>query len=274
MLVYFYNKVPKSVRHKVGKTKALKSFRDLIFRRKGVFRESTVTIKRSYLDYDVNFKFVASIKDAAKAYSKGVENTLLRHSITLLKKHNKDLKDIQILDIGANFGYLSLVWAKSICRTGRIISFEPSKNVFNSFSKSVKINKLGERIQIKNVAVGNENKSVDLFFENSTSANVLESNYSNLLETIQMIRIDDFVENEKLKACHLMKIDVDGIELDILKGSLKTLKKFKPIVIVEINDDVKIIEFFIDNNYKVLDVNLKEYKPNHPLPPNIYCIPN
>ncbi len=77
MLVYFYNKIPKSIRHKVGKTQALKWLRDLFLRRKGIYRESVVNISRSYLDYRVKFKFVASIKDASKAYSKGIENTML-----------------------------------------------------------------------------------------------------------------------------------------------------------------------------------------------------
>ncbi|WCO02538.1 FkbM family methyltransferase [Psychroserpens ponticola] len=272
MLVYFYNKIPKSLRHKVGKAKALKSVRDLIFRNKGVFRESIVKINRSYLEFPVEFKFVASIKDASKAYSKGVENTLLRNSITLLKKYNKDLHDISILDIGANFGYLSLVWAKSVCKTGQVISFEPNKNVYNSLLKSIAINNLNN-IQVENLAIGNENKSVNLFFENSTTSNVIQSDISQSLGTIQMIRIDDFIKSQKLTQCHLVKIDVDGIELDILKGSINMLNKFRPIVIVEINDDIRIVEFFIENNYQVLNGNLKEYDSNKPLPPNIYCIP-
>ncbi|MEH1008510.1 FkbM family methyltransferase [Winogradskyella sp. ECml5-4] len=273
MLVYLYNKIPKSVRHKVGKTKALKLFRDLLFRRNGVFRESTVNISRAYLDYEVNFKFVASIKDASKAYSKGVENTLLRNSIELLEKKYNDLNNILILDIGANFGYLSLVWAKSICKTGKVISFEPNKNVYNSLLKSIEINNLNKIILLENFAVGNENKSVNLFFENSTTSNVIESNISQSLGTIRMIKLDDYIKNQKLKKCDLVKIDVDGIELDILKGSIDLLREFQPIFIVEINDDIKIVDFFIENNYQVLDGNLKSYNRNKPLPPNIYCIP-
>lgn len=273
MLVYFYNKIPKSIRHKVGKTKALKLFRDLVFRRNGIYKESTVSINKSYLAFEVNFKFVASIKDASKAYSGGIENGLLRNSMTLLKKHNQNLDDVLILDIGANFGYLSLVWAKSVCKTGKVISFEPNKNVYNSLLKSIKINNLTNHIQLENVAVGNENKSVNLFFENSTTSNVIESDISQALGTIEMIRIDDFIENQKIDKCHLVKIDVDGIELEVLKGSINMLKKLKPIVIVETNNDAEIATFFIENNYQVLDGSLKEYNLNKPLPHNIYCIP-
>lgn len=271
MLVYLYDKVPKSIRHKIGKSKTLKWFRDLLFRSNGVYRESVVSINRSYLDYEVSFKFVASIKDASKAYSKGIENTMLRNSITLLKRRYSDLSDLSILDVGANFGYLSLVWAKSICKTGKVIAFEPSKNVYNTLLKSVKINELGDTIHVENLAVGNENKSINLYLDNSTS-NVLESSESQLFETVQMVRIDDYVNTQKLEKCHLIKIDVDGIEMDILKGSIETLNRFNPIFIVETNNDVKIVEFFIENKYQVLDGNLKDYNLNNPLPPNIYCI--
>lgn len=273
MLVYFYNKIPKSIRHKAGKTKALKLVRDLLFRRNGIYKESTVSINKSYLDYEVSFKFVASIKDASKAYSKGVENTLLRNSITLLRKYYKNLNDILILDIGSNFGYLSMVWANSVCKTGKVIAFEANKNVCSSLSKSIEINKLNHIIQLENFAVGNENKPVSLFFENSTTSNVIESDISQSLGTIQMIRMDDYIETQKLTKCHLVKIDVDGIELDILKGSVDMFKKFRPIVIVETNDDSEISTFFIENDYQILDANLKIYDVNKPIPPNIYCIP-
>lgn len=273
MLVYLYNKIPKSIRYKIGKAKALKLLRDFIFRRDGVYRESTVNISRAYSDYDVNFKFVASIKDASKAYSKGVENTLLRNSISLLKKRQSDLNNITILDIGANFGYLSLVWAKTVCQTGKVIAFEPCKNVYQSLLKSIALNDLEAIIQVENYAVGNDNKTVNLFFENSTSGNVIETENSELLETVEMIKIDDFFNAKRLSRCDLVKIDVDGIELDILKGSVNLLKMFSPIVVVEINDDQKIIDFFIENNYQILDGNLREYQLGNPLPPNIYCIP-
>lgn len=273
MLAFLYNKIPKSIRDKVGKTKALKKFRDLLLRKDGVYKESIVKINKKYTDYNVNFKFAASIKDASKAYTKGIENTMLSNSIKLLRKRNTDLNGIMIFDIGANFGYLSLVWAKSVCESGRVIAFEPSANVYNTLSKSVRINHLNDIIQVENLAVGNENKSIQLYLENSTS-NIVKTDDSQLSQTVQLIRLDDYVAQNKLERCDLIKIDVDGIEMDILKGSINVLNKFKPIFIVETNDDVQIAEFFIHNNYQILNEKLEVYKLNDTLPLNIYCVPN
>lgn len=273
MLVYLYNKIPRSFRNKIGQTKSLKWFRDLILRKDGHYKERVVEINRTYLTYDVSFKFVASIKEASNALTKGIENTMLRNSMVLLDRSGKKTDDVIIFDIGANFGYLSLVWAKSICKTGQIISFEPSLNVYNSLNNSVTLNNLSRTVKLENLAVGNDNKPIKLYLEDSTS-NVIPSEDSQLSQTVNMVRIDDYVTKHKIVRCDLIKIDVDGLEMDILKGCINTLDNFKPICIVETNDDVKIVEFFIQKGYLVLDEKLEIYKHNEKLPPNIYCVPN
>ncbi|WP_430466455.1 FkbM family methyltransferase [Winogradskyella ouciana] len=270
MLVYLYKKIPKSLRNRIGKTKSLKWFRDFLLRKDGIYKERTVNIKRSYLDYNVEFKFVASIKEASNALIKGIENTMLCNSIVLLRKRREDLNNITILDVGANFGYLSLVWSQTVCKTGKVVAFEPSVDVYKSLGKSVASNKVGNIVELVNVAVGNENKLVELFLNDSTS-NVIQSDDKQQSNTVQMVRIDDYVKDNNLN-CDLIKIDVDGIEFDILKGSIDTLRKFNPIYIVETNDDTRIVEFFEGNNYSVLNEKLEPYTQNQKLPPNVYCV--
>lgn len=272
MLVYLYKKIPKPLRNRIGKSKSLKWLRDFILRKDGVYKERKVRIKRAYLDYNVDFKFVASIKEASNALVKGIENTMLCNSITLLRKRRENLDDITILDVGANFGYLSLVWSQTVCKRGKVIAFEPSIDVFKSLSKSVEVNNVGNIVKLVNVAVGNENKSVQLFLNDSTS-NVIPENENQQSDTVQMIRIDDYINENDIK-CDLIKIDVDGIEYDILKGSIHTLKKYNPIYIVETNNDIRIIDFFRENNYTVLDEKLNPYSEDKKLPPNVYCVLN
>lgn len=273
MLVYLYKKIPKSVRNRIGKTKSLKWLRDFVLRKNGVYKEKIVTLNKTYLEYNINFKFVASIKEASNAVVKGIENTMLSNSILLLRKNNANFDNIIIFDVGANFGYLSLVWAKTVCQKGKVISFEPNLDVFKTLSKSVKINEVEEIIKVANLAVGNENKSIQLYLNDSTS-NVLKADASQISQTVDMVRLDDYVMENNITKCDLIKIDVDGIEMDILKGSVNVLRAFKPIFIVETNNNHDIIEFFIQNNYSVFNKNLEVYKPNDKLPPNVYCVSN
>lgn len=273
MLVFIYNSIPKSVRNRLGKSKALKGLRDLFLKRNGVYKERTVVINRAYLKYNMSFKYTASIKDAARALKYGIENTMLRNSIELIRRYDKDLDGIIVMDIGANFGYLTTVWAKSICHKGKVIAFEPNKHVFETLKKTIVGNSLNDIVKAENLAVGNENKDIDLFLNNTTS-NVLQISAHQKSEVVQMIRIDEYIKNNNLERCDLIKIDVDGIELDILKGSLGTLKQLKPIFIVETNDNFDLVQFFVNNNYQVLNERLEVYELNDFLPPNIYCVPN
>ena len=273
LLVKIYNKIPVSFRYKIGRIELLKKVRDLILKKKGIYKEATVEIIRRYIDYDINFKFIASIKTAAKALNTGIENTVLRNSIQLLNDKNNNINDCVVFDIGANFGYLSLVWAKSISKFGNVFSFEPNINVYNSFCKSILANGLSKIIIPVYSAVGCENKNIKIFL-NNTHSNIINTENSKEYNNVKMITIDSYFIENNLNKCDLVKIDVDGIELDILKGSIETLKKFRPVFVVETNNDIQIINFFKQNDYKILNMQLEEYSKSSHFPLNIFCIPN
>ena len=111
---------------------------------------------------------------------------------------------------------------------------------------------------------------------NSASSNMLQTSSaykSNPSARINMITIDYYIEKNEINDCDLIKIDVDGIELDILKGAKHSIQSFKPIVIVELNGEKEIIDFMQNLGYKVLDMKLKPYKNESPLPPNAFFVP-
>jgi len=71
----------------LGKSKVLEPVRNIIFRKNSTYREISSQVHRKYLDYTVDFTFFASIQVANKAKKRGIENTLLRSSIFLIKKN-------------------------------------------------------------------------------------------------------------------------------------------------------------------------------------------
>lgn len=273
--IAFYNIFSKKLKNKLGKSKILKPFRDLLFRKKGTYREIETKIKRQYLDYNVSFNFIASLQIALKAKERGFENTLLRNSIQLLKKYKKrDKEDYIVFDVGTNFGYLSLVWAKTVCKHGKVYSFEPHPKLFNSFLKSISLNQLDKIIFANNLAISDKKGKIEVNLS-STTSNILSINNENLKikkQKIEMTTLDLFKNKNKLLNCDLVKIDVDGIELDILNGSIDLIKEFQPIFIVETNNDSRIIEFFENQKYTILNMNLKPILKGE-LPLNIFCLP-
>ncbi|MDU8885460.1 FkbM family methyltransferase [Yeosuana sp. MJ-SS3] len=275
LLIKFYGTIPNKFRNYIGNISWLRFIRDIVLKKHGVYREASAFVSRTYVNYDVNFKFFASIKDVSKAVDSGIENKVLNNSIKLMNDYKKQQDDCIIIDVGANFGYLSLVWGTSLCQNnGKVYAFEPNINVCHSFIKSININNLKKIIKIENKAVGSENGNVDLFINNTTS-NLIKEETSSIVKTqIDVVTLDSYCIENNIHRCDLIKIDVDGIEYDILKGSIHTLKKFKPIFIIETNQDERIIEFFNESNYLVFDMDLNPYHPNAELPLNIFCIPN
>ena len=273
--IAFYNLFSQRMKNKLGKSKVLKPFRDTFFRKKGTYREVKSKITRQYLNYNVEFNFFASIQVALKAKERGIENTLLRNSIDLLNKRRVVNNDYIIFDVGTNFGYLSLVWAKTVCENGKVYSFEPHPNLFKSFVKSINSNQLINHIIPENVAVGKNSGTININTV-STTSNIntfTKINQQVKSSKVDIISLDQYVEKNEIHKCDLIKIDVDGIELDILNGSKNLIKKFKPIFIVETNNDFQIIDFFKQINYEILNMKLEPIV-NNELPLNIFCIPN
>ena len=274
LFIFLYSIVPKSIKQYFGKKSWLQVFRDAVLKKEGIYREVDGIIQRRYQNNQVKFIFFGSIQNVAKAQNTGVENTLLNNSIKLINTYIEHDNDCVILDIGSNFGFLSLVWASSICKNnGRVFSFEPNFNVYSSFEKSINENNLNNVIVVNNMAVGSKNGTIDIYLNNTTS-NIISNNEANKSVEIEMIAIDSYIEQNNIKRCDLIKIDVDGIEHDILKGSINTLSHFKPICIVETNNDKRILDFFKKNEYRILDMELKEYVSDNEIPPNIFCLPN
>src|SRR5690606_28956276 len=145
-----------------------------------------------------------------------------------LLSDKNDKNDLSIMDVGANFGYLSLVWASTIAKEGEIHAFEPNKRVFESLHQSIEENELNNTIHLHNFAVGQKDGVVNLYTSSTTSNILDDSDRTDSKSSIKMISLDSFMQKNFLQKCDLIKIDVDGIEYEILKGAEKLIEKFKP----------------------------------------------
>ncbi|MEO5909283.1 MAG: FkbM family methyltransferase [Pelobium sp.] len=164
-------------------------------------------------------------------------------------------KDKIIVDIGTNRGeaILSmLLMTKNLdCD---IIGFEPNKLVFDK-AKSAFSNE--KRVKINNVGLGSEKSEFPLYipyyrnwmfdglssFKREEAADWLEGrmwNYKeNLLTVKHQICKVETLDDQKLNP-YFIKIDVQGFELEVLKGGIKTIEEFSPIILIEsINDEIE-----------------------------------
>jgi len=177
-------------------------------------------------------------------------------------------ENMTVLDIGANMGELTLNFAKIVSEKGRIISFEPSWENFSKLSQNVFLNlKLKDRIRLYNVALGDT--SGNSFLQKNDEHNSGMNSIGLTGEAVVMKSLDDIFSEEKFEHCDLIKIDVEGFELKILKGAETVIKKFKPILYLEVNNDLMkphgdsvsdLMRWFNSNCYKIIHPVMSEEK--------------
>jgi FkbM family methyltransferase len=123
-----------------------------------------------------------------------------------------------IVDVGANFGVFSLRSSKVVGKTGQIISIEPEPVNFEVLKFHIKLNKI-KNISVYNMALGNKNKSVDLYIGSShlTHSIKISSNGGKKV-TVRMATFDCVMKKENIQSVDLAKIDVEGAEIEVLEG--------------------------------------------------------
>ncbi|MCW8896436.1 MAG: FkbM family methyltransferase [Flavobacteriales bacterium] len=169
----------------------------------------------------------------------GIENGWERTSLKLWRKLCIDAETV--FDVGANTGLYSLI-TKSLNQKAQVVAFEPVPKVLEYLNYNIEINHYDIKIEPK--AASNFNGEAKVYLikgvEFTTSVTV---NKSLLAETtpkdeliIKTIRLDTFIEENKIDKIDLMKIDVETHEPEVLEGMGEYLDKFKPDFLIEVWD--------------------------------------
>ena len=179
-----------------------------------------------------------------------------------------------ILDIGAHTGIYSLIANCSINK-GAVFSFEPYYMNFARLNLNLRANSISTQNAFM-LAIGSEKGnlpfSVDPNADYLTSGGKLGSFTKKKIFSVQTITIDEFLDKEAQTHVKVIKIDVEGHELQCLKGMEITLSKSKPIIFFECisKTNTLLIENFLKNmNYKLfliddLNLNIREVSALEP----------
>ncbi len=138
-----------------------------------------------------------------------------------------------VLDVGANIGTHAVPLARMVSDRGRIFAFEPQRLVFQNLCANLALNSL-TNVYAYEAGVGKEPGWMRLpVFDPRQSFNFaavsMEGHDSGPLA--QIMTIDDL----KLTRCNLIKVDVEGMETDVLAGAVATIERFQPVLFVENN---------------------------------------
>lgn len=138
------------------------------------------------------------------------------------------------LDIGANIGLLSAIASKRVGATGKIIAVEANPKTVEILRHNLALNRC-ENVEIYPLALGSENGTATLYENwdvNRGGASLLSQGDEKGIE-VPVRRLDQLLTDEVVD---VLKIDVEGFELEVLKGGLELLKAQQPVLIIEVSE--------------------------------------
>lgn len=172
-----------------------------------------------------------------------------------------------VIDVGANFGLFGIISACYHNSAYKIIFFEPLKRNSDLIRKNCTLNKLD--IQIVEAAVSNQTGKVtfyDMASEENTIGSLredfvkLHSFHSEIIPTeLPCITIDDYVSANNVIDISMMKIDVEGAEMQVYEGMKELILQQKPIILSEINqskpeDVIRILRHELFKDYSFFQI--------------------
>ena len=142
-------------------------------------------------------------------------------------------------DVGANVGFFALAGARHVGPAGAVYAFEPVPESAATIRASAGLNGLANLEVIEKATGGAAGQDRLLLVEDlSWSRLERQGPHPRTLDTleIEIVAIDDLVADGRLRPPQLVKIDVEGAEIDVLAGMRKTIEQHRPAIVCELHD--------------------------------------
>ena len=156
-----------------------------------------------------------------------------------------------VVDAGANIGTHTIPFSHIVGETGTVIAFEPQRLVFQNLCANLTLNAV-TNVRAFQEGLGGAPTTVLLpTCDPRTSLNfaALPMQGWEVGEPVNIVRLDDLL----LSRCNLIKIDVEGMECDVLAGAAATINRHLPVLFVENNTERRsgdIIESVLSHGYR------------------------
>jgi FkbM family methyltransferase len=143
-----------------------------------------------------------------------------------------------VIDVGAHIGLYTLIAAKKVGPSGKVIAIEPDPENFKILKKNILLNKLSN-VETLECAVYSTKEKLKLFLpeleEGRTIFNTVmqdRARTSNNFLEVEANTLDNILESINITEVNWIKIDVEGAELEVLKSAVNTLSSNKNITLV------------------------------------------
>jgi FkbM family methyltransferase len=143
-----------------------------------------------------------------------------------------------VFDIGAHLGLYTLLLSELVGQTGKVFAFEPNPELLPTLRKTVNST---QNIDLINVALSDSKGETTIFIPEDASMASLRNWTCGIAGRVHQVeckmrKIDDLVEEGKIYLPQFIKCDVEGGELSVFKGGIKTINRIDaPIILFEVN---------------------------------------
>ncbi len=178
-------------------------------------------------------------------------------------------KDKDVIDVGANVGFYTVMLAKSLNK-GRVISIEPTPNALRRLKKNVVMNQVSNKVEIFEGVASNAMGTIEINTiegkeEYSSISAVQHREVSSLVQTsvkVNSTTLDELVKQKSLNP-GFIKIDVEGAENLVFEGAKEVLREKRPVILSELTDVFlkangssakDVCDFIRKYDYEVFDV--------------------
>lgn len=177
------------------------------------------------------------------------------------------------IDVGGNIGLFSLNASRIVGKDGRVYAFEAFKPNYEKFSQHLSMNNF-KNVTLEHLAVADQNNFIEILYnENYENAGMASSYLESFTakEKVKSIILDDYVKNQRIIKIDLIKMDIEGGEFAALQGMEEILTRYRPKIIIEINNialkssehsEEELIRLLFDKGYsrtKMLSRNSNSY---------------
>ncbi len=159
-----------------------------------------------------------------------------------------------VLDVGANIGAHTVELARMVGADGLVLAFEPQRLVHQVLCANLAANDIGNVIAMQ-AALGAQPGRVSIERPNYGAPRnfggiSLLDDATPQSEPVPVTTIDALA----LSACHFIKIDVEGMEVEVLRGASRVLQRFRPLLYLENDRDAQsemLIALLLDAGYRL-----------------------
>ena len=168
------------------------------------------------------------------------------------------------IDVGANIGFILLPMASKVGPDGHIVAIEPGSRASQLLREMIIINGLDNRVELQVCAAGEHHNTANLHIGDTLGhSSLLDIHETNEFEEVKVIPLDALVA--KGQKVNLVKIDVEGFELQVWKGmsrilsdnpELTAIVEFGPSHLMRSGENIDgWIDNFIADGFTIYEIN-------------------